>query len=105
MVKIDFNKEIDELELFFEDVKENNINESDRKNILYGQEIVKTIKKLINKYNDKHENTSLKQIYSNLSSLTRGIEYFKDEEINKRYMQLGDQIYKMQQELEKIIKW
>lgn len=70
----------------------------------YGLKEAREIQYLLNN-NPTLSNRQLKQIHSQLTNMTRGVEYFDDYEMEKKRRELGSEIHFIKKDLEKHIKW
>lgn len=104
MVTTELNLYIIELSDFYMKVVENNAFEVDKSNANYGLKVIKILKKVIEKYEKKQSNSDLKQMYSCLLSLSKGVEYFEGFETEMQHRKLGNKNYEIQVQLLNHIK-
>src|SRR6478735_361655 len=102
MVEItEIEGKLNELEIFFHKVKEGSKNVADAESASYGLSKIKFIQTALEKYKKKPQNKLLKQIDSGFVSITRGVEYFNDNDTNKKFFELCADI----PSLKSSIKW
>jgi hypothetical protein len=105
---VDFNRiqnKITQLEEFFSRIKDSSLNSVDVESASYGLSKVKFIKNALEKYHEKNQSKLLREIYSAFTSITRGVEYFKDYDANLAFNELCGGIYQIQEDIKANTKW
>ncbi len=98
-------EKLNELKFFFQNVRDSDTIPGDKEGASYGLSKVDSMLRNLSKYRKKPQNNLLKQIHAGFTSATRGVEGFSDYEINERFIEVGNGIYHIQEDLEQHIKW
>lgn len=101
----DFAPEVREMAKFYADLSETAKKNLDKDYAQMGQESSENILTLVQKYDSDPKNTYIKRIHSNLMTLTRGIEYFKDEDAQKKHDSYRPLLIKLLQFVNENVKW
>lgn len=101
----DLETEIKEMAKFYADLSERAKKNLDKDYAQMGQESSENILSLVQKYHSDPNNTYLKLIHSNLMTLVRGIEYFQDDDAQKKHDSYGPLVIKLLQYVNGNVKW
>lgn len=97
--------EVREMAKFYADLSERAKKILDKDYAQMGQESSENILSLVEKYHSDPKNTYLKRIHSNLMTLTRGIEYFQDEDAQKKHDSYRPLVIKILRYVNENVKW
>ena len=101
----DLETEIRQMAKFYAELSKSAEKNLDKDYAEMGQESAENILSLVEKYHSDQKNTYLKRIHSNLMTLTRGIEYFKDEDAQKKHDSYRPLVIKLLQFVNENVKW
>jgi hypothetical protein len=105
---INLEKKIEELEAFFFEVDSNPNNidtTSTGAGVEYGLDCVAIMKKALISYKKKPANKHLKSLFYGFTAISRGVESFKDYDLEIRFREVFKGVYSLQENLQQNIKW
>jgi phage gp46-like protein len=77
----------------------------DKERANYGLKQANALLNIIELKNEVLTNVQLKQIHNLFTNITRGVEYFEDNETEQKDRELGSKLYALKQEIDSHIKW
>ena len=101
-------KKIEELEAFFKEVVSNPSNidtTSSGAGAKYGLDCIVSMKKALASYRKKPANKHLKSVFFGFTAITRGVESFNNYDLEMRFREVSKDIYSIQENLLKKVKW
>ncbi|MGC1240774.1 MAG: hypothetical protein WA874_04255 [Chryseosolibacter sp.] len=101
----DLETEIRQMAKFYAELSKSAEKNLDKDYAEMGQESGENILSLVEKYHSDPKNTYLKRIHSNLMTLTRGIEYFQDEDAQKKHDSYRPLVIKILRYVNENVKW